>query len=67
VEHAVYVLDHPYVVTVERKSKTVWIAVGDYMGESIRVQDRKEGAALRRWCETAKYRAIKRRRDTYAT
>jgi hypothetical protein len=42
-------------VSVYQKSKSVWIAVGDYMGARITVQDRSEGAALKRWQETAHY------------
>jgi hypothetical protein len=44
-EHTVRVWDKPYTVNVERKSKSVWVAAGDYMGEWIR-----------RWCEAARYR-----------
>jgi len=31
-------------ISVYRKSKSVWIAVGDYIGVTITVQDRSEGA-----------------------
>lgn len=54
VQRTVYVWDKPYVVSVDRKSKSVWIVVGDYMDASIRVEDRSEGAALERWCEAAR-------------
>jgi hypothetical protein len=40
-------------VSVYQKSKSVWIAVGDYMGARITVQDRSESTALKRWQETA--------------
>jgi hypothetical protein len=43
-------------VTVYQKSKTVWVAVGDYMGQQLVVQDRSEGTALKRWREAAKHR-----------
>ena len=46
----------PYEISVYRKSKSVWIAVGDYMGVTITVQDRSEGAAIKRWREAAEYR-----------
>jgi hypothetical protein len=46
----------PHDVEVYQKSKTVWIAVGDYMGEPIRTQDSTSGAALKRWREAAEYR-----------
>ena len=50
---------------VYQKSKRVWEAVGEYtevlivpgnMRETIRVTDRSETAALRKWIETARYR-----------
>jgi hypothetical protein len=31
----------------------VWIAVGDYLGKEIRAQAESEGAAVKRWRETA--------------
>ena len=55
-EHRVIVWDKPYIITVDQKSKSVWVAVGDYLGESIRVQDQSEGAAIKRWCEAARYK-----------
>ena len=44
--------------TVEayQRSKSVWIAAGDYMDERIEVKDRSESAAIRRWAEAARYR-----------
>ena len=55
-ERTVLVWDKPHIVSVNRKSKSVWVAVGDYMGKTIRVQDRSEGAAVKRWREAAEYR-----------
>lgn len=55
-QRTVYVWDKPCTVSVDRKSKSVWVAVGDYMGASFRVEDRSEGAALKRWCEAARYK-----------
>jgi hypothetical protein len=52
----VLVRDTPYDVNVYQKSKSVWIAVGNYMGARITVQDRSEGTALKRWQEAAHYR-----------
>ena len=37
-KRTVYVWAIPHVVTVYQKSKTVWAAVGDYMGERIEVE-----------------------------
>jgi hypothetical protein len=56
VEHRVIVWDKPQTVSVHQKSKSVWIASGEYMGAYIQVQDRTEGAALKRWREAATYR-----------
>jgi hypothetical protein len=55
-EHKVMVWSESHTVTVYRKLKSVWVAVGDYMGKRIEVQDRSEGAALKRWKEAARYR-----------
>ena len=40
-------------ISVHREGKHVWIAVGDYLGKEIRAQAESEGAAVRRWRETA--------------
>jgi hypothetical protein len=45
-----------HAVEVYQKSKAVWVATGDYMGKTIRTQDRSEGSALQRWREAAEYR-----------
>ena len=42
----VFVWDEPHVVSVYREHQGVWVAVGDYEGKSISVQDRSEGAAM---------------------
>jgi hypothetical protein len=55
-EHTVVVWDKPYGITVYRKSKAVWVAVGNHMGESISVQDQSEGTAIKRWREAATYK-----------
>lgn len=55
-EHTVKVWDKPHVVAVSRKSKTVWIAVGEYMGATVEVKGTSENAALKRWREAATYR-----------
>jgi hypothetical protein len=43
-------------VTVHQKSKSVWIARGDYMGEQIETKGQTSGAAVIRWREAAQYR-----------
>ena len=54
VERRVIVWGEPQMITVHRKSKSVYEAVGDYMGATIRVKDQSEGAAINRWHEAAK-------------
>ena len=44
-EHKVTVWNKPYTISVYQKSKTVWIAVGDYMGERLEAQGRSESTA----------------------
>jgi hypothetical protein len=40
-------------ISVHREGKHVWFAVGDYLDKEIRVQAESEGAAVKRWRETA--------------
>lgn len=55
-EHKVDVWNQPQQVSVYLKSKSVWIAVGQYMGELIEVKGRSESQALGLWREAARYR-----------
>lgn len=55
-QRRVQVWGEPYTVEVFAKSKSVWVAVGDYMGKRLEVQDRSEGSALKRWKDAASYR-----------
>ncbi|MGB8825253.1 MAG: hypothetical protein WCD25_18015 [Pseudolabrys sp.] len=48
-EHSVMVWGEPHIVTVCRKSETVYEAIGNYMCETICVNDQSEGAAIKRW------------------
>lgn len=43
-------------ITVHQKSPSVWIAHGDYMGESIEVKRPTRGAACKGWADAARYR-----------
>jgi hypothetical protein len=38
------------------KTRGVWIAVGEYVGELIEVTDRSEASAVARWEETARHK-----------
>jgi hypothetical protein len=55
-QHTVTVWDRPYEVSVHQKSKTVWIAVGNYEGARVETQGRTESQALASWREAARYR-----------
>ena len=54
--HTVSVWGKDCTVTVHRKHNTVWVASGEYKGTTITVEDRTEGAAIKRWREAAEYR-----------
>ncbi len=45
-----------YEISVYQKSKTVWIAVGDYEGHRIEVKGRTQTQAVASWREAARYR-----------
>lgn len=55
-KRTVQVWDKPYEITVYQKSKSVWIAVGEYMGERIETKDRSDSTAVKRWLEAAHYK-----------
>lgn len=52
----ILVWDKPHEVTVHQKSKSVWVASGTYMGESLQRQDASERTAIKRWAEAARYK-----------
>jgi hypothetical protein len=47
------VLGKPQVVNVQRKYKSVWIAVGEYRGRRIQVKERTESEAVAAWVALA--------------
>lgn len=55
-EHTVQVWNQPCRVAVYQRSKTVWLAVGDYMGQRLEVKGRTESQALAMWREAARYK-----------
>jgi len=55
-KQVVNVWGKPIEIAVHQKSKSVWVATGDYMGKRIEAQGRTEGAATKLWRETAQYR-----------
>ena len=55
-DHTVEVWGKSYTVNTRQKSKSVWIAVGEYMGKMIEVKDRSKATAIKRWREAARYK-----------
>jgi hypothetical protein len=55
-KHIVKVWDEQFEITVVQKSKSVWIAVGTYMGKAVEVQGRSESSAVAHWREAGRYR-----------
>ena len=55
-EHTVEVWGKPHKVTVHQKSKSVWVASGEYMGKHIEVKDRSASTAIAQWKEAARYK-----------
>jgi hypothetical protein len=51
----VRVWDQPYQITVYQRSKTVWIAVADYMGRRIESKGSSASSAAKHWQEAAQY------------
>jgi len=45
----------PHVISLYQKSKTVWVAVGDYMGERIEVEGSSANVTAK-WVEAARLR-----------
>ena len=48
-ERTVQVWDHPPVISVYQKSKSVWIALGDYMGQRVEVKGSSLTSATKHW------------------
>jgi hypothetical protein len=55
-EHPVTVQGTPCTVTVYQRSKSVWIAVGYYLGERVETKHSREWTALRLWIEAADFK-----------
>jgi len=53
-EMAVEVWGEPYTIKVHQKSKSVWIAVGEYMGTRIEGKGSSPSAAAKHWAENAR-------------
>lgn len=55
-KHTVDVWGKPYNIEIRQKSKTVWVAVGTFMGEPIEVKRSSARAAAKAWREAARFR-----------
>ena len=55
-ERVVMVWRRPHTITVYKKSKSVWVASGEYLGKHIEVKGRTLKAAERSWVSAATYR-----------
>jgi hypothetical protein len=55
-EHVVKVWSECTIVRTHQKSPSVWIAVGEYMGEEHESKGRSEMTAVARWREWATYK-----------
>ena len=55
-QFTVEVWGRSHTITVYQTSASVWIAVGDYIGEVLEAQGRSESTAAKRWREAARYR-----------
>ena len=53
VERRVMVLNQPQLINVRQRSKSAWIAVGDYHGTRIEITARTESSAAEHWRRAA--------------
>jgi hypothetical protein len=54
-ERTVLLYDTACTIAISHPSKTVWVAVGDYTGERIKVKGSSANAAAKRWVEAARF------------
>jgi len=54
-KHIVNVGGYDHEINVIRLSKTVWLATGIFMDETLREKGRSEESAARKWAELANY------------
>ena len=55
-QHVVKVWGKSFTIEVHQNSKTVWVAVGEYMGESREVKGGSANDAISQWKEWARYK-----------
>jgi hypothetical protein len=52
----VRVWDRAHEITVYQKSKSAWMAVGEYMGQPIETKGSSASSAAKHWQDAARYR-----------
>ena len=57
-ERTVLLYDTPCTITISHPSKTVWVAVGDYLGERIEVKGSSANNAAQHWVGAAHFREL---------
>ncbi len=55
-ERRVTVWGKRYTISVYQKSKTRWVAIGEYNGETFEVKDRTANSAVRLWRYAAEFK-----------
>ena len=55
-QHVVKVWGKSFTIEVHQNSKTVWVAVGEYMGEIREVKGGAANDAISQWKEWARYK-----------
>jgi hypothetical protein len=55
IERTVQVWDKTYKVSVQQKSKSVWVATGDYMGKRLECEGSSANSAPSAWRKAAGY------------
>ena len=55
-ERTVLLYDTPCTIAISHRSETVWVAVGDYIGERIEVKGSSANVAAKHWVEAARSR-----------
>jgi hypothetical protein len=55
IAHAVLVSESFHIVSVHQRSKTVWIAAGDYRGERIEAKGASQRSAIAHWWDAARH------------
>jgi len=55
-KRVVKVLGQAHEINVQRKYKTVWVVVGEYMGERIQVKGKTDTEAMAAWCDAVRHK-----------